>query len=43
MCAKYVASETTRVHMRIVWECSFSQCLLELALKDISSFIYERV
>lgn len=43
MCINYVASKSTRVYMRIVWEGDFSQWLLELALIDIFSFIYERM
>lgn len=35
-------SEGTRVYTRVVWKGEFPQRLLELALKDIFDFMYER-
>lgn len=39
----YRTTEGTGIRTRIVWDVGFSQRLLELVLKDISGFIYERV
>lgn len=39
----YVASEGKRVHKRIVWEDNFIQRFLELAIKNVYVFMYERI
>lgn len=42
-CANHVASEDIRVYMRVVQEGSFPQRSLQFTLKDISSFMYEKM
>lgn len=43
MHADYGASEGIKVYTSIGWKGGFSERLLKLVLKDISSLIYERM
>lgn len=42
-CIDHVVSEGTREHIRVMLEGGFPQQQLELLLKNVSDFMYERI
>lgn len=43
MCTDYVASESTRLGTKVIWQGAFAQKILEITVKDISGVQYERM